>query len=179
MINNHSWFGHKHQFQGRALLTSEEDELFSNLINFLSLPQVPCKKMMYHSYKTSGGSLASKSHLLLSEESTGRSDKNSKSCLALRHLPFLSGQAGAPPTLIKGLTSLLSRGASLPTPSLTALLSLLQLPCLWVGVAIRDATNNEVHSGYIGQRRCCEQSDFTVEVKSWEPGNSVVEGQGE
>ena len=123
--------------------------------------------------------MASKSHLLLSEESTGRSDTNSKSCLALRHLPFLSGQAGAPPTLIKGLTSLLSKGASLPTPSLNALLSLLQLPCLSVGVAIKDAKNNEVHSGYIGQRRCCEQSDFTVEVKSWEPGNNVVEGRGE
>ena len=174
IVNYHSWFGHKHQFQGRALLTSEEDELFSNLINFLSLPQVPCKKMMFHSCKTSGGSLASKSHLLLSEESTGRSDKNSKSCLALRHLPFLSGQAGAPPTLIKGLMALLSRGASLPTPSLNALLSLLQLPCLWVGVATEDVLKmNHAHSGNIGQRRCCKQSDFTVEVKSWEPGNSV------
>ena len=90
--------------------------------------------------------MASKSHLLLSEESTGRSDKNSKSCLALRHISFLSGQAGAPTTLIKGLTSLLSKGASLPTPSLNALLSLLQLPCLWVGVAIKDATNNELSS---------------------------------
>ena len=87
--------------------------------------------------------MASKSHLLLSEESTGRSDKNSKSCLALRHISFLSGQAGAPTTLIKGLTSLLSKGASLPTPSLNALLSLLQLPCLWVGVATEDVLNNE------------------------------------
>ena len=90
--------------------------------------------------------MASKSHLLLSEESTGRSDKNSKSCLALRRLIFLLGQAGAPPTLIKGLTSLLSRGTSLPTPSLTALLSLLQLPCLSVGVPTEDATNNELSS---------------------------------
>ena len=70
--------------------------------------------------------------------------KNSKSCLALRRLIFLLGQAGAPPTLIKGLTSLLSKGASLPTPSLTALLSLLQLPCLSVGVPTEDATNNEL-----------------------------------